>query len=137
MTPAEMAKLHAACFTTPRPWSADEFATLLTSDTVFALTEPNGFFLGRVVAGEAELLTIAVDPAHRRKGLGVKLVRGFLRDAAARSATEAFLEVAADNAAAIALYQKTGFAESGRRARYYQKPDGSRLDALILSASIA
>ena len=70
MTAAEMADVHAAAFTTPRPWSEAEIADLLASPLCFALTEPGGFLLGRVVAGEAELLTIAVAPDARRRGLG-------------------------------------------------------------------
>ena len=64
MTFDEMAALHGASFTMPRPWSAVEFAELLASPRVFALTTgAEGLLLGRVVVDEAELLTIAVDPA--------------------------------------------------------------------------
>ena len=57
-----MAALHAACFAFPRPWSAAEFAALLADPLVFVQTLPGGFVMGRAVAGEAELLTVAVAP---------------------------------------------------------------------------
>jgi ribosomal-protein-alanine N-acetyltransferase len=132
MTPADMAVLHAACFTTPRPWSAQEFADLLADPKTFALTHPQGLLLGRAVAGEAELLTLAVAPEARRHGLGRRLVQDFLTESQRRGAESAFLEVAASNRAARALYLAAGFAEAGKRRGYYHAPDGSRDDALIL-----
>lgn len=135
MTPAEMAALHAAAFTVPRPWSEAEIAALLDSPLVFALTRPGGFLLGRVVAGEAELLTVAVDPAQRRQGIGRGLVGAFLKEAQARGAESVFLEVAANNAPAQALYAETGFVSAGRRKNYYAAPDGSFQDALVMVCS--
>lgn len=132
MTAAEMARLHATAFTTPRPWSEAEISDLLASPFCFALTEPGGFLLGRVVAGEAELLTIAVAPAARRQGLGRKLAQGFLDRARHQGAESAFLEVAAGNDAARALYAAIGFSPAGKRRGYYQRPDGTTDDALIL-----
>lgn len=132
MTPAAMATLHASAFTTPRPWSEAEIAGLLASPLVFALTEAGGFLLGRVVAGEAELLTVAVAPDQRRAGLGRRLVTAFLAEAARRGAESVFLEVAEPNAPARALYAASGFQPAGRRRAYYQRPDGGAEDALIL-----
>lgn len=133
MTPATLAALHAQCFTTPRPWSAAEFADLIADPLVFLLSDgETGLLLGRVVAGEAELLTLAVAPDARRHGTGARLVQGFLQEAARRGAESAFLEVASSNAAARALYAEAGFAEAGRRRNYYHRPDGSAEDALIL-----
>jgi len=128
-----MAALHARCFTTPRPWSEAEFAGLLGQAGVFAATLPGGFALGRALAGEAELLTIAVAPEARRAGLGLRLMAEFAAAARARDAETAFLEVAAGNEAARALYARAGFTEAGRRRGYYHHPDGRREDALILT----
>jgi Acetyltransferases len=128
-----LAALHRACFTTPRPWSEEEFAELLKSPGVFLLEETHGFLLGRVIAGEAELLTLAVAPDARRRGVGRRLVDGFAEAARARDAVSAFLEVAADNAGGRALYAATGWTESGCRKGYYRAPDGSRIDALVLN----
>lgn len=127
-----MARLHATAFTTPRPWSEGEIADLLTSPLVFTLTRPAGFLIGRAVAGEAELLTVAVDPTARRQGIGAGLMAGFLSEARARNAESVFLEVAADNVAAQALYAAAGFQPAGIRRGYYRTPEGQPVDALVL-----
>ena len=132
MTPQDMAALHAACFTTPRPWSAQEFADLLANPATFALTTRDGFLLGRVVAQEAELLTLAVAPAARRHGQGRQLVQAFLTESRQRRSESAFLEVAASNQSAQALYLAAGFTQAGKRRGYYHAPGGETEDALIL-----
>lgn len=133
MTPEDLAALHARCFTTPRPWTAAEFSAFLADALVFLLVEgDSGFLLGRAVAGEAELLTIAVAPEARRRGLGRKLVSRFLYQARLRGAESAFLEVADDNDAARALYAQAGFVRAGRRRGYYVGPDGVERDAVVL-----
>jgi len=132
MTPDAMATLHAACFSTPRPWSADEITGLLTSPLCFLLTEPGGFLIGRVVADEAELLTLAVDPKVRQRGTGGRLVDAFITAVQARGAESAHLEVSAANLPAQSLYARKGFVQKGRRVGYYRMPDGKRLDALLL-----
>ena len=133
MTSAELAVLHARSFVTPRPWSEAEVASLLADPLVFLLVEGDaGFLLGRAVAGEAELLTIAVAPEARQRGLGRKLVSRFLYQARLRGADTAFLEVAEDNSAARTLYARAGFAEAGRRRGYYRTPTGQAVDALVL-----
>lgn len=136
MTPADMARLHAACFITPRPWSEAEIADLLASPHVFAVTESAGFAMGRAVAGEAELLTIAVDPAVRRQGIGGVLLAEFLAQARARGAERAFLEVVPGNDPAVSLYLKAGFAVAGRRKGYYHPPEGPTIDALVMDRAV-
>ncbi|MDP2079549.1 MAG: GNAT family N-acetyltransferase [Pseudotabrizicola sp.] len=133
---AELAAIHAACFTLPRPWNASEIKALLYSPHVFLLSESGGFLLGRAVAGEAELLTLAVLPTNQRRGIGSRLVQGFLAEAGSRDAKHAFLEVAAGNTPAIALYEQAGFVLAGRRKQYYSAPDGESDDALVLSRAI-
>ena len=83
------------------------------------------------------MLTIAVAPEARRNGEGRALLDGFLRTARARGAGTAFLEVAADNAAALALYRRSGFAEAGRRRGYYHSPGNPPVDALVMVKSLA
>ena len=134
--PEALAAIHAAAFITPRPWSSGEITTLLAGPGAFLLVEPGAFLMGRVIADETELLTLAVRPETRRRGIGARLVTAFLHEAAARKATTAFLEVAADNTAALALYARAGFAETGRRPRYYTTPDGNQVDALILARAL-
>ena len=113
------AALHARCFADP--WDEAAMASLLGSPGVTGLVieaagAPAGLILVRTVAGEAEILTLGVDPEARR----------------ADQCETVFLEVSEANAAAAALYASAGFAETGRRARYY--PDGS--DARLLARAL-
>lgn len=134
MTPDALAALHVRSFTTPRPWSEAEFATFLADPLAFLLVEGDaGFLLGRAAAGEAELLTLAVAPEARNRGLGLRLVSRFLYQARLRGAAAAFLEVAADNAPARALYARAGFRETGRRRGYYRDAGGQPVDALVMT----
>lgn len=138
VTPEALAALHARAFTTPRPWSAEEFSGWLVDPLAFLLLEGDaGFLLGRAVAGEAELLTVAVAPEARGRGLGQRLVSRFLYQARLRGAEVAFLEVAEDNAPARAVYSKAGFTESGRRRGYYRSPGGHPVDALVMRRVLA
>ncbi len=133
MTPDKLAALHRQGFTVPRPWSAAEIAGLLTGTGVFLCTVPQGFAMGRAVADEAELLTLVVAPEARRCGQGRLLLAAFEAEAQARGAARGFLEVAADNAPAIALYTHAGYAQTGRRRGYYHAPNGPAIDALLLA----
>ncbi|WP_116083211.1 GNAT family N-acetyltransferase [Tropicimonas sp. IMCC34011] len=140
MTPedaAELAALHGRCFTKPRPWSATEIASLARSPGAFILGDASAFLLGRAIAGEAELLTLAVDPALRRQGRAGALLSGFETEALLRGADTAFLEVSDLNAAARALYGANGWSEAGRRARYYSTPDGAQVDAVVLTKPLS
>lgn len=137
MTPEALSALHDLCFTTPKPWSAKAFAGLLETSNTFLLTEEHGFLLGRAMADEAELLTLAVHPNRQRHGIAGRLVRDFLDEAANRRAASVFLEVAQTNTPARALYRKFGFAETGRRPGYYRTPEGGRVDAILLSRSVS
>lgn len=131
-----MAALHARCFRTPRPWSTAEFCDLLADPMTFRVLAPGGFALGRAIAGQAELLTLAVDPDMRRLGIGTGLLSAYEDSARARAATESLLEVAADNTPAIALYHAAGYAQVGWRPAYYRHPDGVRCDAIVLRRSL-
>lgn len=136
MTPAALAHLHALSFTTPRPWSARDFAGLMSARGSFLLTEGQGFLLGRVIADEAEMLTLAVPPEQRGRGTGRRLVDTFLTEARARGAASAFLEVAEDNPVARRLYLSVGFVESGGRRGYYRSPDGRHVDAVLMTRTL-
>lgn len=130
-----LADLHAQAFESP--WDAKAFDDLLDQSGVFALEAADGFILMRVVADEAEILTLAVRPTARQAGLGLRLVEQACVVAVSQGATRLFLEVADDNVTARALYAKAGFTEAGRRAGYYGRRDGSRVDALVLTKTLS
>lgn len=142
-TAEALARLHAASFTQPRPWSVAEFTTLLAAPcTLLALradrttdgagiATAGGFALARVLADEAELLTIAVLPPLRGHGLGAALLAEVMEAVEARGATALFLEVARDNDIARRLYSTAGFREVGCRPGYY-----AGTDALVLKADL-
>ena len=136
MTPDDMAALHARCFSVPRPWGAAEFAAIAVDPLCFTLIESGGFLIGRAVADEAEILTLAVDPALRRRGHAAKLVQGFLAEAQRRGAVSVFLEVAATNTAAISLYLQAGFAKVGQRRGYYAQPNETAIDAVVMARAV-
>ncbi len=132
-TAGVLAAMHHEAFAPGDRWSGDAIALLLGLPGHFALLaehggQPRGFAMGRVAAGEAEVLTLAVRPSLRRMGTGRALMQGLMREAARRGAGVLFLEVAEGNLAAQALYLALGGQQAGRRRRYY--PDGS--DALVL-----
>jgi len=134
MTHLELAAIHARCFTTPRPWSAEEFSDILGQKGVFKCTEGrHAFLLGRVAGPEAELLTLAVAPEFRRRGLGASLVSAFLATARAHNAEDAFLEVALTNQAAFGLYVQQGFIQSGLRKDYYANNGGPKVSAIVMT----
>lgn len=136
MTPQALAQLHLRSFQTPRPWSETEIAQILADPKAFLLCESGGFLIGRVVADEAEILTLAVDPDLRRQGIGARLVSAFLTTSVDRGAVTAFLEVSAENDAALALYAAVGFTATGRRRGYFRTPEGTPVDALVLSHNL-
>ena len=117
--PAEakaLSDIHAAAF--DHPWGAAEFEDLLAQSEVFALIVEGGFILMRAAAGESEVMTLAVAPSHRRRGAGRALLEAAMAQAEARAVDAVFLEVAADNDPAIALYRSAGFEQVGRRKGY-------------------
>jgi ribosomal-protein-alanine N-acetyltransferase len=130
-------RLHAEGFA--HPWSPEEIAALIANSSIVgaAALDPvsgrlRGFVLSRLAADEAEILTIAVDPAHRGKGVGRALLSENLRQAANASAKAMFLEVAEDNAPALALYERFGFVKVGQRSGYYRRADGTRATAVVM-----
>lgn len=136
MTPQDCAATHKAAFTQSRPWSAEEFTALLDSPLVFAAGDACCFALVRVVADEAELLTIATRPSHQRQGLAQACMAIWQATARQRGAAEVFLEVASDNAPAQALYRANGFAECGRRTGYYPRQDAAAADAILMRKAL-
>ncbi len=100
-----------------------------------AAAKSTGFSLVRTVAGESELLLIAVAPDRHRQGIGTALLDDFLARARDAGATRVHLEVR-DGNAATSMYQAAGFAPVGRRRNYYRASDGQRFDALTFARAI-
>ena len=129
---AALARLHAAAFPPGEAWEEASIAALLATPGCFAVIEPGeGLAIGRVVADEAEVLTLGVVPAARRLGLGARLLAALWGAAQGLGAARLFLEVSEANQPARRLYARLGFVAVGRRDRYY--PDGSA--ALVLRLS--
>lgn len=126
-----LAALHAEVFP-EEPWDVGALTALLAGPgtlALLALPDPPpdpggeallGFAMLRVAGGEAEILTLAVHPRHRRRGVARRLLDATATAAAViGGATALFLEVAEDNRAARALYRGAGFRRVGRRRGYY------------------
>lgn len=130
---SQIAALERACFS--HPWSEDALRAELWNDSavVIAAEGEDGTVLGyaglQTVLDEGYINNVAVDPRFRRQGVAGQLVEAFLRFGAARLAFLT-LEVRASNAPAIALYEKYGFTQVGRRRDYYDDP---REDALLMT----
>jgi [ribosomal protein S18]-alanine N-acetyltransferase len=118
----------------PYPLPQGEGETTCGIDASFPVAggDALGFALARVAADQAEILTLAVVPAARRRGVGAALLQAVMQAAAARGAAALFLEVSTANDAARALYARAGFCEVGRRCRYYA--DGT--DARVLTRAL-
>lgn len=136
MTPEAMAAIYAAAFPDSRAWSAAEILGMLASPLTFAIQGDVGFALGRVIADEAELITIAIDPRHQRQGLGLILLNQFEVESKTRGARWAILEVAQDNGAALALYARAGYEICGERPGYYSRPDGEQITASLMKKAL-
>jgi ribosomal-protein-alanine N-acetyltransferase len=135
-----LAKLHAKGFF--RGWPTEDFSTyLMQPETpVYVACDARrhvaGFLMLRLLGDETELITIAVDPKWRGKGLGRALLRAAFADLIQSSARRMLLEVAADNPAALKLYRSEGFAEIGRREGYYARADGQPATALVMARDL-
>jgi ribosomal-protein-alanine N-acetyltransferase len=137
------AALHRAAFTPlgERAWTRQDMAELCASPGVSGVLllsggKEIGVALCRVAADEAELLTIAVDAGHRRRGAGRALLEAVIDRARAARASALFLEVGADNPAACSLYEQKDFHVVGRRAGYYQRGTASNVDALVMRLAL-
>ncbi|MBS9477317.1 GNAT family N-acetyltransferase [Ancylobacter radicis] len=137
-----LAQLHAAAFRIG--WGADEFERLLTNRLTRALVatdRPGGAIVGFVLLSgvnpEIEILSIAVLKHRRGAGIGRLLIDTAFGALAAEGFTTVFLEVEEGNAAAIKLYQRSGFHEIGRRQGYYRDAAGEPRAALMMRRDIA
>ena len=135
----KLAQLHGASF--HRGWGEGEFEQMLAerNTLVHRLRQGRktiGFAVSRMAADEAEILSIAVDSKHRGRGLSRNLLLTHLGHLAGRGVRAVFLEVEENNQPARRLYDRTGFAVTGRRERYYRQ-DGEQLNALIMRRDLS
>ncbi|HET6183771.1 MAG TPA: GNAT family N-acetyltransferase [Acetobacteraceae bacterium] len=130
---ALLAAIHKQAFPAD-PWSGDAFRSLLALPGLFCfLADSDGLVAGRVAADESEILTLAVVPEVRRRGVGRALLERAMAHARQLGAHRMLLEVAVGNQAALALYANQRFRIVGRRNAYY--PNGEA--ALILEATLS
>ena len=129
-----LARLHAEAFADG--WSAAALQDLLSTPGAAAVMAcegetPVGFILTRRAADEAEIITIATQPAMRRRGVARQLLARQIEQLAGEGVRQLFLEVASSNIAALGLYAAAGFREAGRRKGYYRRGDGVE-DAIVM-----
>lgn len=122
-------------------WSAGQLGGTLARPEAFARRlvadgEVRGFTLCREIGPDVELLLVAVTPEARQRGFAGRLIDAALGDASARGAMDMFLEVRANNDAALRLYRSHGFAEVGRRPDYYGGIGGERFPAITMRRTI-
>lgn len=136
----DLARIHAQSFY--RGWPTEEFTRFLDdkASPVYIACDARrriaGFALIRAVLDESELLSIAVDPKWRGKGVGRALLDAAFADLMHSPARRMFLEVDEQNHAAIGLYRKLGFATISSRKGYYPRPDGSAATALVMARDL-
>lgn len=135
-----LSEVHGQAFR--RGWSGAEFEALLAQPGVHALVadwrnafgrhRPGGFILYRIAADEAEILSVAVSPEYRRRGIGLRLLEETLRRLYRERVASLHLEVEEGNAAALALYRRMDFIEAGRRHNYYAQEAAPPRGALVM-----
>jgi [ribosomal protein S18]-alanine N-acetyltransferase len=131
-----LARIHALSFPDDA-WDAAALAGVLDMGGMEArLAEehdrPVALIFATVLGEEAEILTFCVAPAWRRRGVGRMLLADLYARARALGAGRVVLEVAADNSAALALYESEGFRTIGLRHAYYHRDRGPAIDAWLL-----
>lgn len=126
-------EIEQVCFS--MPWTRQQLQTQLTDSThVLIVAEVGGTVAGYVgmmyIIDEGYISNVAVAPEYRRQGLADALIVALCERCAALNLAFVTLEVRRSNAAAIALYEKHGFAVVGERKNYYERP---REDALLMT----
>jgi ribosomal-protein-alanine N-acetyltransferase len=133
-TPDDLPQLEAfekSCF--PDPWSRVILSQVMAQERYLVLIGSSSYLVASKVCDEAEIERIAVLEEYRGQGLGHQILGFALEKLKATGATRFFLEVRADNKAAIRLYEGCGFVSNGLRRGYYD--DGQ--DAVLMSLSVA
>ena len=139
---AALARLHEACFPDDA-WDSAALTTILAmpgTEGRIACSdarEITGVLITQCLGEDAEILTLGVLPTQRRRGIAKALLTDFVARARALGSVQIMLEVAADNAAALALYRAFGFEHQGTRRNYYRRAAGTAMDAWRLRLAIA
>lgn len=133
---ALLSAIHHDCFTPG--WTEEMLRSALSLPGSGALVvelagRAYGFVQFQWIAGEAEVNTLCVPPAYRRQGFGKLLMEALIAELKARLTGKLFLEAAADNDGAIALYRSLGFEETGRRHGYYARGSAPAADAITMT----
>lgn len=132
-----MSAIHGKSF--DDGWTTADFETWLSRPEAMAMVagDPGAIAFGLALeaGADAELLTIATDPASRQTGLGRQIFQALDAEAMNRGLERWVLEVARNNLPAIGLYKSSGFVEIGVRKAYYRTRDG-RVDALVMSRKV-
>lgn len=133
-----LACLHVNAFKQlgQKGWKANQIASSLDQAGARLAYETAGgqiagFALYKIVLDEAELFTLAVDPAWQRAGTASRLLGAIRQHLKKVGVASLFLEVRCDNVGAIACYEKLGFEQSGLRKNYYTDDSGMKVDASI------
>ena len=136
----QVARLEADLFDCPLLLQALE--TLFSGPAFYGLVRRGddrqicAYLLAHLADGHAEILSLGTDPVWQRNGFARLMLARFLSAACEKTGGTVTLEVAIDNHAAIALYEKHGFGTVGKRANYYRR-DGYRCDALVMQFDAA
>ena len=132
MSARNLETIHRQSGYVHRIWSASEYDKLIEHPRTVLVQDPYCFTIGRLVAGEAELLMIAVAQEHQGKGLGRRSLNKFEEVLITKGATCCFLEVAKTNISAYTLYVEHGFHVISTRKAYYHLGKNNFIDALIM-----
>ena len=132
-----MSAIERVCFTVP--WSRDSIEHSIRSKNSYCVSVildgvVVAYGISHTASDEGEILNLVVSPKHRRRGLGRAILSDMLKVCAARGAKNVYLEVRESNTGASALYEKAGFAVTGRRKNYYKYPTE---DAVLMAKSLS
>lgn len=137
----DLAALHALAFSTEQAWSVADFQDLLGQPATLARGIRDrdalvSFILIQFVAGEAEILTLATARQSQRRGFARLLLQTLEQDLQASGLQKWLLDVAADNAPALAFYESLGFQTDSVRRNYYKRLEGGPIDAILMSKAV-
>jgi [ribosomal protein S18]-alanine N-acetyltransferase len=126
--PGDTQAIFEICRQSPQvaQWPKESYDQAHSSGQIILIAELNGqvsgFMVARITGDEAEILNLAVDPVHRREGIGTALLTAAISTAHAHNAKSIYLEVRESNSTAISFYRQYGFEKTAQRRQYYSSP---------------